>query len=103
MPTLSTYNLVTANTMLSTQQFCDSYGTSGRTLLLGKQALPKEHSRAIAAGRAGLRPGCLVATAPMEKPSAKSVVRDPQGGSVIKAEGTESCLDPQGSSVSPFW
>lgn len=69
----------------------------------GKQALPKEHSRAIAAGRAGSRPGHLVVTTPMEKPSAKSVVRDPQGGSVIKAEGTESCSDPGGSSVSSFW
>lgn len=54
-----------------------------------KQALPKGHSRAVAVGRAGSRPGHLVATAPMEKLSAKSVVRAPQGGSVIKAEGKE--------------
>lgn len=107
MLTLSLYSLVIASTVLSAhKQFCLSLrvsGASGRSLLWGKLALPKEHSKAVAAGTAGSRPGHLVATAPMEKPSAKSVVRGPQGVSVIQAEGIESCSDPQGSSVSPVW
>lgn len=61
-----------------------------------KSALQKEHNRTVAVGRAGPRPSHLVATAPMEKPSANSVVRVPQGGSVIKAEGKESLFGPSG-------
>lgn len=87
--------------MLSARkQFCLSLrvcGTSVRSLLLEKLALPKEHSRAVAVGRAGSRLGHLVATAPMEKPSAKSVVRAPQGSSVIKAEGRELVQTLRGS------
>lgn len=60
---------------------------------MGTLALPKVHDSVVTAARDGLRLGHLVAVAPMEKPSAKPVVR---------AKGILGCGDPQGSSVSLF-